>query len=161
MDSRLHVVGCRARVEDPEAFVSRVRGLGRVEAYDAKALLGREHLEEAWARAQRAFADGRNRCGTVEMEARLYASCERQIKGALERTGVKAGDAALALASEEPVAIDAVVKAMGLVVDASVIEPTREKLLAFGVCAAEIEALGANLYDIIFERMALTEVDRG
>jgi tRNA threonylcarbamoyladenosine modification (KEOPS) complex Cgi121 subunit len=155
----VHVAGFKGVADDPKALVRRIRAesekLGvSVEAYDASVVLGVEHLAEAWMRARRALSNGSAAADSLEMEARLFVTCERQIKGALEKSGVKSGRP-LALASERAGAVEAVAKTLGLVPDGAVLEVCPEKLAYWGFPAT---ARGAA--DQIFERMSLMEAER-
>ena len=164
MERKIHVAGYRASIEEPESFVGRLRSeaakLGAtVEAYDAGAILGSEHLIVAWERAQRAFSNGSAASDSVAMEARVYASCERQINVAISKTGVKPGNAGVALVSEDAKAMETVAKALGLARDDSVLAPTREKLALWGIAGPK-DAPAGKTADLIFERMCLLEVER-
>jgi len=163
MERKIHVAGCLADISDPEEFRDSVREAsgGRAEVYDATAVLGAAHIQVAWEHARRAFDDGRNQCDSLEMETRLYASGERQIKGALQRTGVKAGKVPVALVSENGDLLANVMQKLGLIRDDSLLEATEGKLLKFGIARREIEAIGRDACDLVFERMALQEVERG
>ena len=91
MAKEMHVAGYSANIDDPDAFVARLRAVSEklgsvVEVYDASIVLGAEHVISAWGRAERAHASGRAVAGSVAMEARLYISCEGQIKAALAKT---------------------------------------------------------------------------
>ncbi|MFH0816149.1 MAG: KEOPS complex subunit Cgi121 [Methanobacteriota archaeon] len=165
MARKIHVAGYAASIADPESFVgllktesSRVGAV--VEAYDAGAILGTEHLVVAWERARRAFEDNRAASDSEAMEARVYASCERQIKTAIAKTGVKPGKGGVALVSEDASAMEKVANALGLKRDDSVLAPTREKLALWGMAESGNAISPEALSDLIFERMSLLEVER-
>ena len=165
MAREIHVALYAVSIEDPDSFVGRLKSestrLGvSVEAYDAGAVLGVEHLAVAWERAVRAFADNRAASDSVAMEARLFASCERQIKTAIAKTGVKRGKAGVALVSEDVKALEKVAKALGLKRDDYVLAPTSEKLLLWGIKSDKKAHNGQKAADQIFERMSLLEVER-
>jgi tRNA threonylcarbamoyladenosine modification (KEOPS) complex Cgi121 subunit len=164
MERKIHVAGYSASIDDPESFVEHLKmeksKLGAVvEAYDAGAILGAEHLVVAWERARRAFSNGLAASDSEAMEARVYASCERQIKAAIAKTGVKRGRAGVALVSEDIEALENVARALGLSRDDSVLAPTGEKLALWGMDGFEC-ALAGRPADLIFERMSLLEVER-
>jgi tRNA threonylcarbamoyladenosine modification (KEOPS) complex Cgi121 subunit len=157
MAAKVHVAGYRAKIDDPEVFVGKLRSVSEtvgeaVEAYDAGIVLGAEHVAVAWERAERAHATGRAVAGSVAMEARLFISCEGQIKSAMASTGVERGSGGVVLASVSERALDEAAKALGLRRDDSVLDPTTEKLVAWGIDAKRPE--------LIFERMSLLEVER-
>ena len=164
MERKIHVAGYATGIDDPESFVGRLKSecskLGAiVEAYDAGAILGAEHLVVAWERARRAFSNGAAVSDSEAMESRVYASCEKQIKAAISKTGVKPGNAGVALVSEDAVALEKVARALGLNRDDSVLAPTSEKLALWGMAGME-GALARNAADLIFERMSILEVER-
>ena len=157
MAAKVRVAGYAGKIDDPEVFVEKLRAVSNsvgeaVEAYDAGIVLGAEHVAVAWERAERAHASGRAVAGSVAMEARLFISCEGQIKSAMARTGVRRGGGGVALASVSARALDEAAKALGLRRDDSVLDPTAEKLAAWGI--------DPKAPDLILERMSLLEVER-
>ena len=160
MAKEMHVAGYSANIDDPDAFVARLRAVSEklgsvVEVYDASIVLGAEHVISAWGRAERAHACGRAVAGSVAMEARLYISCEGQIKAALAKTGVKRGDGGVVLAATSAGALDEAAKELNLVRDDALLEPTKEKLISWG-----LDPEAGNAPDLIFEKMSLLEVER-
>jgi tRNA threonylcarbamoyladenosine modification (KEOPS) complex Cgi121 subunit len=162
MGGGIFIAGFVGKIDDAEDFVSTLRALGArlggyIEAYDADAVLGAEHLAVAWEMATRARANGRAISSSLAMEARLHASCESQIKGALARTGVKPGvESRIAMVSTKSGLLDAAGEGLCLRRDDSVLTATGEKLAAWGIAAAR----GVATDDLIFERMALAEAER-
>jgi tRNA threonylcarbamoyladenosine modification (KEOPS) complex Cgi121 subunit len=160
MVGKIHVAGYRCEVVDPAEFVARLmaesaRAGSHVEAYDAAIVLGREHVTVAWERAKRSVDGGSAACDSVSMEARLFVSCERQIKAAIIKSGVKPGKGGIVLASESEAAMGAVAEALCLRRDDAILEPDGAKLSLWGITSSLESAA-----DVIFERMSLLEVER-
>ncbi|MEF8852500.1 MAG: KEOPS complex subunit Cgi121 [Haloarculaceae archaeon] len=85
-----------ATVEDVDAFVDRLGAIGAdhgvtVQAFDARYIVDRGHLERAVALADRAIARGENVARDRAVEVLCYAAGRRQIERALE-LGVSAGE---------------------------------------------------------------------
>lgn len=83
-------------VEDVDAFVDRLDALGdehgvTVQAFDARYLVDRRHLERAVELADRAIARGEAIARDRSVEILCYAAGRRQINRALE-LGVEAGE---------------------------------------------------------------------
>lgn len=85
-----------AEIEDVDRLIERLGEIGAtydcvITAFDARYLVGREHIERAVHLAKRAFERGENVAETRSIEVLLYAAGSRQIDRALE-IGVSAGE---------------------------------------------------------------------
>ena len=92
----MEVIEGTATVEDVDAFVAELGEIGTeydaaVQAFDARYVVGREHLDRAVACAERARAQGEAIADDPAVEILLYAAGRRQISRALEM-GVSAGE---------------------------------------------------------------------
>jgi len=94
----MELVEATATVTDLDAFLDRLGAIGRdhgvtVQAFDARYVVGRDHLARAVALADRAIARDENIARERAVEILLYAAGRRQIDRALEM-GVSPVDAA-------------------------------------------------------------------
>lgn len=92
----MELVEGRATVEDVDEFVARLGAIGdehgcTVQAFDARYIVSRTHLERALTLADRARERGEAIARERAVEILLYAAGRRQIERALE-LGVSEGD---------------------------------------------------------------------
>jgi len=92
----MRVLEGRATIEDVDAAVAELAAMGdehgcTIQAFDARYLVGREHLERAVELADRAIERGENVARDRGVEILLYAAGRRQIDDALAM-GVEAGE---------------------------------------------------------------------
>lgn len=85
-----------AEIEDVDRLVERVSDIGAehgcvITAFDARYLVGREHIKRATRLAKRAFEREENVADDRAIEVLLYAAGRRQIDRAIE-IGVSAGE---------------------------------------------------------------------
>ena len=93
-------------VSDVDAFVERLQEAGAthgvtVQAFDARYVVGRAHLERAVELADRALARGENVADDRAVEILLYAAGRRQIDRAFEM-GVSTGERPVVVLVDEP-----------------------------------------------------------
>ena len=139
---------------DVNSFIHYCRENG-VCLFDARAVMGREHLEVAYERSKRSFADGSNLSRDVCMETMLYLAGTRQIKTALQVAGVSEDTVAVAViitTEEEPTLLKTLVR------DDTVLAPSDSKLKH--LYGSTYEHLGAQRYDIVFEKMCALEIEK-
>ena len=160
-------------VADTGVLVERLGEVGNehdcaVQAFDARLVAGREHLERALALADRAIERGENVARDRAVEILLYAAGRRQIDRALEM-GIDEGEqSAVVLVDAGDGGGDETDAAAA--VEAMVDEPTpavgvehadEARLQAFfGVTDAERAATDAALADLVCERVALLDVEK-
>jgi len=129
------------------------------QAFDARYVADRDHLERAVALARRERARGEAIADDPAMEVLLYAAGRRQIDRALTM-GASAGDPAV-VAVDGDGAAAAAVRALDAL-DVGAVEcgdPGRLRAF-FGVEDAELAAAGGDLAGLVRERVALLVVDR-
>lgn len=163
---RSTIVGARGNLGPLPRFLERLRAEAtardlEVQAFDAALVFGEDHLLSALAHADRAFRQGTNRASQHLVEVLRYASGERQIATALEKMGVKEGQAEIVLLALGEGDVEALVKALGLQRDDGLIEGVRENLRAFGVTEAEAATVPeGEVFDLVLERVALVDTLR-
>ncbi len=168
----MEAVEGRATVNDVDAFVERLGGVGdehgvAVQAFDARYVVDRAHLERAVELADRAFERGDAIARDRAVEILLYAAGRRQINRALEmgvgegETPVVAvvqdydgdGDGDAAAAAEDVADLLASADTLGDYDRATVMD-------FFDVSERELDAADADLADLVRERVALLTVEK-
>jgi len=122
-----------------------------IQVFDAKMIIGKDHLIWAYDKALRSFDQKTNRADSLEMETLLWSSGERQIKNAIKKMGITEDtDKAVIIIEKNE---DEFLELMKWQKDDSIIKPSLDKLNRFGVKKEEIE-ISDNPYDLIFEKMS-------
>ena len=169
----MRIVEGIAEVTDLEAFLGDLDGIAdqtdcTVQAFDARYVVGREHLTRAVELADRAIDRGENVARDRGVEIMLYAAGRRQIDRALEM-GVSEGEGPVVVlvdspSGDEEAERDAAERVRGLLDPAETLGPeyadpdlVRE---FFDVSAAELTATAGDLSNLVLERVALLAVDR-
>ncbi len=162
----MRVVEGVADVEDVEAFVARLDEIGTehgatVQAFDARYVVDRAHLERAVELADRAI----DRDGAIArdrgVEILLYAAGRRQIDRSLAM-GVSAGECPLVVVvdgGDESAAVEAV----GNLLDPAETLGNYDRgrvLDFFDIGERELSATTGTLADLVRERVALLVVER-
>jgi KEOPS complex subunit Cgi121 len=162
----MRVVEGVATVADVDVFVSRLAEIGgttgsAVQAFDARYVVDREHLERAVDLANRAVEREAAIARDRAVEILLYAAGRRQINRALEM-GVSEGESPLAVVvdgGDESAATDAVREL--LVPAATLGTYDRERVRGFfGIEDRELAATAGTLPDLVRERVALLTVEQ-
>jgi KEOPS complex subunit Cgi121 len=145
-----------------------------IQAFDARYLVGRRHLERAVELADRAFDRGENVARERSVEILLYAAGRRQIDDALAM-GVSEGRTPVAVvvdAGEGGEGRDAAdgteTKAAAALRDRLPLDPTptlssidAERVRSFfDVTDAELDAVEGDIADLVCERVALLDVEK-
>jgi KEOPS complex subunit Cgi121 len=169
----MEVVEGRATVDDVDAFLAQLSAVGEetgctVQAFDARYVMGRQHLRRAVELADRAFERGENVARERAVEVLLYAAGRRQIDRALTM-GVGEGEQDVVVvvdgeqegtdderAAAERVA-DLLAPADTLDVEHADPDPVRA---FFDVSPAEEAAAAGDLRDLVLERVALLDVEK-
>jgi len=160
---RVDIVGVRGKIADPKVLVEALQNLsaGQGLALNADLVCGIDHLRSAVAHAKRAFERGRNVSSTLAMETMLYASGERQISRAMEKIGVQEGTKRVAVVLFDVDDVGITLHSLGLTRDDSVIEPSTEKVIRFGISEREMEAVPEETWpDLVLERVAFVELQK-
>lgn len=102
----MELVTGRATVEDVDEFLSRLQAVGRehgvtVQAFDARYVVDREHLQRAVALADRAIERDEAIADDRAMEILCYAAGTRQIQEALS-IGVSRGETSVVVLVDDP-----------------------------------------------------------
>ena len=164
----MELVEGRATIEDVDEFVADLAAIGdehgcAIQAFDARYIVSRGHLERALDLADRARARDEAVARERAVEILLYAAGRRQIERALE-LGVSEGaqpvvvlvaggeDAERAAANDVEALLDAE-DTLGSF-DA---ERVRE---FFDIGERELAATDAGLVDLVCERVALLDVEK-
>lgn len=162
----MEIVEGRATIEDIETFVSRLGEIGteygcHVQAFDARYIVDRDHLERAVELADRARARGEAIADDHAVEILLYAAGRRQIDQALE-LGVSEGECpvvAVVHTGDEAGAVDAVTGLLEPAETLGTYDGARLRAF-FDVTEAEARASGAGLEALVRERIALLPVEK-
>lgn len=170
----MQVVEGRATVEDLDAFLDELGAIGEatgcaVQAFDARYVMGREHVERAVELADRAFERGENVAHDRAVEVLLYAAGRRHIDRALEM-GVGEGERPVVVvvdADEGAATADELTAAdrVGDLVepgDTLGVEHADERRVRefFDVTEAELAATAGDLQGLVLERVALLDVEK-
>ena len=126
-----------------------------IQLFNHEMVIGREHLLWAYDKAEYLMGVGKNRSGSLEMETLLIASGEWQIKEAIRKMGLK-DDAHHTVVMVDDL-MDDFLDDMGWIRDDSVLSPSLDKLMAFGITEEEINTT-KKPYDLVFEIMATSFV---
>ncbi|QLG60918.1 KEOPS complex subunit Cgi121 [Halorarum salinum] len=155
-----------ARIDDLDSFLGDLDGIAdatgaTVQAFDARYVVDREHLERAVELADRAFERGENVARDRGVEILLYAAGRRQINRALAM-GVSEGEAsvvAVCVGGEEDAAT---VRVDELLDPAGTLGGYDETLVRefFDVTDRELAATAGTLSDVVHERVALLDVEK-
>jgi len=178
----VRVVEGIADVDDVDAFVARLGEIGAahgcaVQAFDARYVVDRAHLESAVGHANRSVARGEAVADDRAVEILLYAAGRRQIREALA-IGVEEGETPAAVvvddgtlrpdgrtdASDERGRSerDAAERVRELLRPAATLgDPSTERITDFfDVSDAERRASDASLSALVRERVALLDVEK-
>jgi tRNA threonylcarbamoyladenosine modification (KEOPS) complex Cgi121 subunit len=162
------------KFEEAEAFLKSNRKLTLqnvdIQFFNAELIATHEHLYFAVLNALQAFKNKTNLSKSPAMETMLYASAQRQIRKAIEQSGIKpeTTNLALVIIGSDPKqienALEAVSECVGRKPDESVLELTELKETkikkTFEITQQElkvVETAGQNnaVVNLVIERMAL------
>ncbi|WP_299334725.1 KEOPS complex subunit Cgi121 [Haloplanus sp.] len=169
------VVEGAVTVDDLDTVLSELNAVAAahdvtVQAFDARYVVDRRHLERAVELADRAFDRGENVARERSVEILLYAAGRRQIDDALEM-GVSEGRLPVAVVvaatgdapDRETAAADALRERLDLDIDpTATLDSTDDDRVRdfFDVTSAELDAVDGDLSDLIAERVALLDVKK-
>jgi KEOPS complex subunit Cgi121 len=167
----MRVVEGLAEVDDLDSFLDRLTGVAdewgvTVQAFDARYVAGRHHLERAVELADRAISRGENVARDRAVEILLYAAGRRQIDDALAM-GVSEGRTPVAIVVSDAGGDEAAEAAAADAV-ADLVEPSptletvdEERVRAFfDVTPAELDVVDGDLAALVAERVALLDVEK-
>jgi KEOPS complex subunit Cgi121 len=167
----MRIVEGVAEIADLDSFLARLDDIAAehgvtVQAFDARYVVGRNHLERAVELADRAIDRGENVARERGVEILLYAAGRRQIDDALTM-GVREGRTPAAVVvsdadgddSAEAAAADDVAALLDPA--ATLDDDDADRVRAFfDVTAAELDATDGRLADLVAERVALLDVEK-
>lgn len=155
----------RASIDDVDAFVARLGAIeteydATVQAFDARYVVDRAHLERALVLADRAIERGENVARERGVEVLLYAAGRRQIDQALE-LGVEEGENRIVVLvnGDDERAVTAVQDMLEPAPTLGAYDEPRVRSY-FDISEAEIAATDATLSDLVRERVALLDVEK-
>ncbi|AGB33594.1 KEOPS complex Cgi121-like subunit [Natrinema pellirubrum DSM 15624] len=166
----MELLECSLAIDDLDAFVATLGEIGdrhdvTVQAFDARYVADRAHLERAVELADRAIDRGENVARDRAVEILLYAAGRRQIDRALEM-GVDEGETpAVVLVDgdgDERAALEAVEDLTAFRGRTETLDSRDDETLCdfFGIPDAERAATDAGLAALVRERVALLEVEK-
>ncbi|GGO03243.1 MULTISPECIES: KEOPS complex subunit Cgi121 [Haloarcula] len=162
----MEVVDGIATIEDVAEFVTELDAIGErydatVQAFDARYVVDRSHLERAVALAERARERGDTIADDFGVEILLYAAGRRQINRALAM-GVSEGECpvvAVVVGGDEAGAAEALQALLESGETLDEYDPERVRSF-FDVSDAELAATDGTLADAVRERVALLPVEK-
>jgi KEOPS complex subunit Cgi121 len=157
----------RGRFEDVGAFVEALTEIGAthdvtVQAFDARHVVSRRHIERAVEMADRGRSRGAGIARDRGIEITLYAAGRRQIDDAI-RMGVSSGKTPVVILVDGPgEESDAATAVQELLVPAETLGTGDESRIKefFDISAAELGATDAGLEALVLERVALLVIER-
>jgi len=162
----MHLVEGVAHVESVEAFVEELERVATthdttVQAFDARYVVDREHLERAVELATRERERGEAIVRDEGVEVLLYAAGRRQIHRALEM-GISEGACpvvVVVVGGDERAAVAAVENLLDQKETLGECDSERVRSF-FEVSDRELEATAGTLADVVHERVAMLVVER-
>lgn len=165
----MRVLERTAVVEDTDSFLGsldeiRDRHGVAAQAFDARYVVSRLHVEEAVGKAKRSFERDENVADNLSMEILLYAAGTRQIDVAT-RMGMRPGehDSVFVVEGDEEAEKEAAdeIRAMTYEQDEFVYGEESRLLDFFGLTDEEIGAVGGDRLEyLVLERVALLDVNK-
>jgi KEOPS complex subunit Cgi121 len=169
------VIGSYGTIKNVDVFVQQLLLFSKeenlvIQALDASAVYGKDHLVSAANHALRAFEQKTNATNSLALEILLYAAGERQIQKALKKIGVKKGKQQIAFVVIGPLSrrrkthfngtvIDRLLKRFHLTSDDTVLKGGRNTLKRFGITDQELSTISERKYgELILEKVALVDV---
>jgi KEOPS complex subunit Cgi121 len=156
-----------AVVEDTDDFLDELDAVRDdhdvvAQAFDARYIVSRLHVEEAVKKARRSFDRGENVADTLSMEVLLYAAGTRQIDVAT-RMGLRPGEHDAVLVVDGGSEEDAVDDILSLTHEPETFDYGDEGRLLdfFGLTDEEVDAVGKDrLESLVLERVAVLDVNK-
>lgn len=169
------VLGARGNISDVEVFLRKLLEFASneqivIQAVNADAVYGKEHLLSAAEHALRSWAQGTNATNSLALEILLYAAGERQIQKAIKKMGVKTGRQSVAFILVDTKKhkrnrkaydsmVDRLLCAFHMTSDDRVIEGNSDTLKHFGITDQELRTVPKGKYgDLILEKVAMVDV---
>lgn len=166
----IKIIGAKGNINHVNNLIDEIRNFSKrneciVQILNADLVFGKNHLISAVNHASRAFNTNTNSTNSLEMEILLYASCERQIKIAIQRIGITKGKSNIAFViindtkEMQSTTLDSFLKKMRLTRDDKVLDGNRNTLVNFGLTEKEISTVSKKNYeDLILEKVAKVDI---
>jgi len=169
------VVGARGTISNIDEFLRKLLEFATkeqivVQALNADAVYGKEHLLSAVEHALRSFAQGTNATNSLSLEILLYAAGERQITKAIKKMGIRTGRQKLAFILIDTTqqkrtrktydrSIRRLLSMFHLTPDDTVLKGNNATLKLFGITDQELRTVLKGKYgDLILERVAMVDI---
>jgi KEOPS complex subunit Cgi121 len=169
------IIGAYGTIKNIDLFVQQLLLFSKkenlvIQAFNASAVYGKDHLISATTHAQRAFEQGTNTTNSLALEILLYAAGERQIQKAIKKIGVKKGKQQIAFILTDDMTqntnrnidervIKKILRTFRLTSDEKALEGNRNTLKRFGITDQELFTMPESRYgDLILEKVALVDV---
>jgi tRNA threonylcarbamoyladenosine modification (KEOPS) complex Cgi121 subunit len=165
-DEEVCLAGIRGpvRLHDVLFVAAKSNRIAPLQVVRADRVVGPDHVRTAAFHSRRAEREGRSQAKTPELEFTRYLAGERQIRSALEKMGLRETEDSAVVVALGPKRRDALahfVDNLGAVVDDALVEPTMEKLRAFGITEKQMGATTpARRLDLAMEAVALVDLMR-
>jgi len=167
----IKIIGAKGKIKDVDDFLEKIGNFAKknnliVQTFDADLIFGKNHILSAVEHAVRAISRKTNTTNSLEKEILLYASCERQLKLAIPKIGVKKGNAKIAIVllknTKKMISnqiVDDLLKLFYLTRDDKVLEGDENTLTRFGIKEKELKTVNKAKYsDIILEKVAMVDI---
>lgn len=158
--------GARGAIGDPEEVLRKAaawaagRGVEILLA-DARAVIGRDHLESAVRHGKRAKDQGTMTTRTLGMETLLYLSGRRQVADAISVAGIRKGTTGVAVVVFGDTFAADLLEAMGWSPDPTCLDAERKDLEALGIRETERATVPRGKEaDLALERVALVDLEK-
>ena len=158
--------GARAAIDDPEAVLRNAAawaaGHGvEVLLADARAVVGRDHIESAVRHGERAKDQRAMATHTLAMESLLYLSGRRQIADAISVAGIRKGTTGVAVVVFGDTLAADFLEAMGWSADPTLLDAARKDLEVLGIREPERATVPRGKgADLALERVALVDLEK-
>ncbi len=159
----IKIIGAEGKIKNPEFFLEKIEFFSEeknveVAVLDAEMVFGKEHLISAVEHALRAFERKKSFSNKLSTEILVYASCDSQIRNAIQKMGIKKETKNFALVVIGKCNIDNLLSFMKLKRNDAVLNKNLKVLKKqFGITENEINAV-YRPKDLILEKIALVDV---
>lgn len=157
----VRIAGFKGVVDDPEKTlaIARKNCNGDFQLLRADMVFGQAHLQTAVDHASRSLREGRNSSSSIATEMMLYAAGTRQIGKAIEKMGIRSGDAEIALVAFGDFDFKEFEEKTLLRRDDSVLVGNWGMLREFGISDRELASVPeSKAFDLVLERVALVDM---
>jgi tRNA threonylcarbamoyladenosine modification (KEOPS) complex Cgi121 subunit len=116
---KIEMMRVEGEIKDVEEFLEKIDSIEKEEgvkiiALDESAVFGGDQIEAALMHAERNFSKRKNVAKDFKTEVMRYIACERQIKDAIKKAGIKRGMKSFILVLLEAADEERILKALAL-----------------------------------------------